>query len=120
MSDEVKIKSLSPAIPGWWAEFIDTDDGTVWYSPVASWALCDVKSSGLCSSYQEVLPLLTGEMGMEPISPGEGNYSCLYLPDKKFALSDDPGSFAWYPVDESSGHEIISKNDGAKHDKTDH
>ncbi|EFJ8467097.1 hypothetical protein KUS29_002673 [Escherichia coli] len=116
MSDEVKIKSLSPAVPGWWAKFIDTDDWSAWYSPIAAWALCDVKFSGGHTTHQMVLPLLTGEMGMEPISPEEGNYSCLYLPDKKFALSDEPGSFALYSVDESSGHETTSKNDGAKHD----
>ena len=98
MSDEVKIKSLSPAVPGWWAKFIDTDDGTAWFRPVASWALCDVKFAGGHTAHQVVLPLLAGEMGMEPANPEEGDYSCLYLPDDKFVLSDEPGSFAWLKV----------------------
>lgn len=98
MRDEVKIKNLSPAIPGWWAKFIDTDDGDVWYRPVASWALCDVKFAGGHTAHQMVLPLLTSEMGMEPANPEEGDYSCLYLPDDKFVLSDEPGSFVWFKV----------------------
>ena len=30
--------------------------------------------------------------------PEEGDYSCLYLPDDKFVLSDESGSFAWLKV----------------------
>ncbi|ECD3768323.1 hypothetical protein EWG08_12790 [Salmonella enterica subsp. enterica serovar Reading] len=112
-------KNISPAVQGWWAKFRN-DNGNDWYSPIAAWAICDVFYSGDSETYSEILPILTGEYGMAPYHQGDGFYECMYLPNTKFILSDEPGSFAWYPVEESTGHETISKNDGAKHDKADH
>lgn len=56
-------KSISPAVPGWWARFRNDDCGE-WWSPVAAWAICDVFYSGDSEVYSEILPVLTGDMGM--------------------------------------------------------
>lgn len=94
MSYGLKIKSMTPALPDWWAKFID-DDSSEWYSPVAAWALCDVTYYDDSVSAM-VLPVLTSEMGMEPHHPGQGYCEMLYLPDKKFKLSGENCRYAWY------------------------
>lgn len=94
-------KSISPAIPGWWARFKDDDCGE-WWSPVAAWEICDVFYSGDSETYSEILPVLTGDNGMTPHHSAEGYCECLYLSDTKFILSDEPGTLAWHPADNTA------------------
>lgn len=101
MRESLKIRSLSPALPGWWAKFIEDDaDRTEWYSPVAAWALCDVKYSKQTNASEHVLPVLTGEFGMEPYNPDDGYCELLYLPDKKFVFSGEAHCYSWVIVQE--------------------
>ncbi|HCA7159583.1 TPA: hypothetical protein ACJ2TD_001834 [Klebsiella pneumoniae] len=101
MSENLTIRSLSPALPGWWAKFIEDDtDRTEWYSPVAAWALCDVKYSKQVNTSEHVLPVLTGEFGMEPHHPDIGYCELLYLPDKKFVFSGETHCYSWVMVPE--------------------
>ncbi|WP_234262613.1 hypothetical protein [Klebsiella aerogenes] len=93
----LKIKSMTPALPDWWAKFTD-DDGSIWYSPVAAWALCDVTHRDDAVSAL-ILPVLTSEMGMEPHHPDEGYCEMLYLPGKKFERSRENYCYAWYLVE---------------------
>ena len=100
MSENLKIKSLTPAIAGWWAKFTDDDESrTVWYSPVAAWAVCEVKHSNQKETYEKILPVLTGEYGMEPLHPDEDNSEVLYLPDSRFVFSGKANSYTWFMVD---------------------
>lgn len=101
-------KSISPAVPGWWARFRNDDCGE-WWSPVAAWAICDVFYSGDSEVYFEILPVLTGDMGMTPHHSAEGYCECLYLPDTKFILSDEPGTLAWYPAN-STAEQVTTIN----------
>lgn len=99
MSKNLKIRSISPALSGWWAKFIEDDEGrTEWYSPVAAWALCDVKYTKQAGTSEHVLPVLTGEFGMEPLHPDEGYCELLYLPDKKFVFSGETHCYSWVMV----------------------
>ncbi|EMH2395633.1 MULTISPECIES: hypothetical protein [Morganellaceae] len=99
MKDKLIIKSLSPAISGWWAKFVDDDEQkTVWYSPVAAWALCDVKYEKETNVYAHILPVLTSESGMEPLHPDDGYCELLYLPDETFIHANEPYCFAWHLV----------------------
>lgn len=102
MNESLKIRSLSPAVAGWWAKFTENDaGGTEWYSPVASWALCNVKYSKQVETVEQVLPVLTGEFGMTPFHPEEGSCELLYLPDKKFTFSGEMFCYSWVMVPES-------------------
>ncbi|EEZ1480947.1 hypothetical protein E8W17_001438 [Escherichia coli] len=100
---EITVKNISPAVAGWWAKFRD-DDGTEWYSPIAAWALCEVDYFGAGNTRREILPVLTSELGMGPHPSDEGYCACLYLPDEKFTLSGEQGSFTWYPVNSNSNN----------------
>ena len=96
MSGEPKIVSLTPAVAGWWAKFTDE---TEWYSPVAAWALCEMKNSAVDKNkYHRILPVLTGEGGMEPHHEDQGWCELLYLPDEKFVMSGGEYCYAWVPV----------------------
>ncbi|EPJ1562863.1 hypothetical protein ACTE22_002790 [Escherichia coli] len=53
-------------------------------------------------AYQEILPVLPGEAGMEPHHSDCGACECLYLPDKKFVHCGESWVFAWYPVNDGS------------------
>ncbi|EEV6410997.1 hypothetical protein EJW20_001690 [Escherichia coli] len=101
MNSDIKTLSISGALPGWWARFKD-DDGTEWYSPIAAWALCEVAPCNTGCAYQEILPVLPGEAGMEPHYSDCGACECLYLPDKKFVHCGESWVFAWYPVNDGS------------------
>ncbi|MBW3470982.1 hypothetical protein I6L78_02440 [Proteus vulgaris] len=99
MKDKLIIKSLSPVISGWWAKFVDDDEHkAVWYSPVAAWALCDIKYEFRDDVSQLILPVLTSELGMEPLHPDEGGCELLYLPNETFVRIDEPCCFAWQLV----------------------
>lgn len=96
MKDKLTIKSISPVVAGWWAKFIDNDEmKTEWYSPVAAWALCDVKFDKQADICTQILPVLTLEFGMAPLHPGDGYCELLYLPDDKFTRTDEHYCFAW-------------------------
>ncbi|OAT53648.1 hypothetical protein [Providencia heimbachae] len=96
MSNNLTIKSLTPAISGWWAKITDNDeDKTEWYSPVAAWALCDVSYEKESKVYTQILPVLTGESGMEPLHPAETYSELLYLPNDKFIRMGEPCVYSW-------------------------
>jgi hypothetical protein len=99
MSENLKIRSLSPAVQGWWAKFTDPDK-TVWYSPVAAWALCDVRYSKQLDTSEQVLPVLTSECGMAPHHPDDGYCELLYLPDVKFRFSGEAYCYSWVIAEE--------------------
>ncbi|MCP9267589.1 hypothetical protein M5U04_05625 [Xenorhabdus sp. XENO-1] len=97
MKNKLTIKSISPAIAGWWAKFIENDEAnTEWYSPVAAWALCDIKYEKQEKICTQILPVLTTEFGMEPLHPNDGSCELLYLPDDKFIRSDESYCFSWH------------------------
>ncbi|ECE0791357.1 hypothetical protein GK48_14550 [Salmonella enterica subsp. diarizonae] len=99
MSTESKIISLTPAITGWWAKFTDE---TEWYSPVAAWALCEVKDDAsrmTGGKHQLILPVLTSEAGMTPHHEDQGCCELLYLPDAKFTRLEGDYCYAWVPAD---------------------
>lgn len=96
MSNKLTIKSLTPAISGWWAKITDNDeDKTEWYSPVAAWALCDVHYERESKAYTQILPVLTGEFGMEPLHPDDVYSELLYLHDDKFVRMSEPSVYSW-------------------------
>lgn len=96
MNESLKIMSLSPAVPGWWAKFTENDvEKTEWYSPVAAWALCEVKYSKQRDTSEHILPVLTGEFGMEPHHPEDGQCEILYLPDNQFVFSGEAYRYSW-------------------------
>ncbi len=99
MSSEQKIVNLTPAIAGWWAKFTDE---TEWYSPVAAWALCEVKDDAsrmTGGKHQLILPVLTSEAGMTPHHEDQGYCELLYLPDAKFTRLEGDYCYAWVLVD---------------------
>ncbi|QDL34654.1 hypothetical protein [Serratia liquefaciens] len=99
MSENLKIRSISPAVPGWWAKFTENDaDRTEWYSPVAAWALCDVKYNKQKDTSEHVLPVLTSEFGMTPHHPDEGYCELLYLPNHEFVFSGETYCYSWRMV----------------------
>ncbi|HCM1914246.1 TPA: hypothetical protein N3A33_000050 [Salmonella enterica subsp. salamae serovar 28:r:e,n,z15] len=78
MSSEPKIENLTPAIAGWWAKFTDE---TEWYSPVAAWALCEMKDDAsrmTGGKHQLILPVLTSEAGMTPHHEDQGYCELLF------------------------------------------
>jgi hypothetical protein len=99
MIEDLKTRSLSPAVPGWWAKFTEQDK-TVWYSLVAAWALCDVRYSKQKEISEQVLPVLTCEFGMAPHHPDEGYCELLYLPDVKFRFSGETYCYSWVIAEE--------------------
>lgn len=103
MNVKVKIKSLTAVLPGWWAKFSDYENKTEWYSPVAAWALCEVEYEKHEDTFDEVLPVLTGENGMNPHHYSEGSHELLYLPDKKFSLSEDDYCYSWVMISDPEG-----------------
>ncbi|MEQ4732398.1 hypothetical protein AB7W97_11470 [Providencia rettgeri] len=101
MNNKLTIKSLTPANPDWWAKFYDNnEDKTEWYSPVAAWALCDVRYEKESKTYTQILPVLTGEFGMEPLHPDEAYSEILYLPNDKFVRMGGECVFAWQLLNE--------------------
>ena len=100
MSFDIQVKSLTPVNAGWWAKFTDPD-GLIWYSPVAAWALCAVTHTGERDVQEEILPVLTSEVGVEPHHQEAGYCEVLYLPESRFVLSHEPGAFAWFMEEEN-------------------
>lgn len=96
MSNKLTIKSITPVVSGWWAKITDNDEAkTEWYSPVAAWALCGVSYEQSTSVHTQILPVLTGESGMEPLHPDEAYCELLYLPDDKFIRMGEPCMYSW-------------------------
>lgn len=57
MDERIKVKSITPAVKGWWAKFVDDgEEKTEWYTPVAAWALCDVKFAKQRDTSEHILP----------------------------------------------------------------
>ncbi|HII3144450.1 TPA: hypothetical protein ACY3HI_002813 [Citrobacter braakii] len=95
MSNEPTIISLTPATSGWWAKFTQDEE---WYSPVAAWALCEMKDSASRTAggkHQLILPVLTSEAGMIPHHENQGYCELLYLPDEKFTGRDGEYCYVW-------------------------